>query len=112
MKMYLLLRSGSEFGTNGTIARKRIAAESTSGRSNNILDAILAPLEYPKAITCCKSNPYIFEALLTKLANSIVRNFKSSKSKTPSAYLRKNRAAIPPSKIFPRGLSIAASEDI
>ena len=68
MKMYLLLRSGSVFGINGTIARKRIA-RSTSGRSNSILDAIFAPLEYPKAITCCKSNPYVFEALLTKLAS-------------------------------------------
>jgi hypothetical protein len=38
----LLLRSGNSCGTTGTIARKRIAAESISGRSNGILAGLLS----------------------------------------------------------------------
>src|ERR1051325_7138574 len=55
MKICLLVRFGNVCGTSGTIARKRIAEESISGRSNSILAAMFAPLEYPTAITCCKS---------------------------------------------------------
>ena len=37
MKICFLVRSGNVCGTSGTIARKRIAEESISGRSNSIL---------------------------------------------------------------------------
>ena len=45
---------------------------------------------------------------LQSLLTSFVQNFKSSKSKTPSASLRKNRGAMPFSNTFPLGLSIAS----
>src|SRR3954452_7448240 len=45
IKICLLVRSGSTCGKRGTMARNRIAAERTSGRSSSILDAMLAPLE-------------------------------------------------------------------
>src|SRR5213596_2222161 len=38
-------RSGKLSGTSGTMARNNIAAHSISGRSNNILAAMFAPLE-------------------------------------------------------------------
>ena len=41
MKIWLLLRSGNVFGTSGTMAQKRTAEESISGRSNSILAAML-----------------------------------------------------------------------
>jgi len=55
MKICLSLRSGNFCGTSGTIARKRIAEENVSGRSNSILAAMFAPFEYPTAIARCKS---------------------------------------------------------
>ena len=45
------LRSGSVSGTNGTIARKRTAAKRCRGSRSSRLAAILAPLEYPIAMS-------------------------------------------------------------
>ena len=57
------MRLGITSGSNGSIARNRIAARKSTGRRSTRLAAmLLAPFEYPTAASFAGSNPHFLAA--------------------------------------------------